>query len=196
MDIDVQSNRLTQSRRNTSPSGQPAVPYPLSPTQTLPTLVSNASHMRPESMGGLPAMAPTSPTSYTVPEALKLEKHVGADPVKDTERVTPSTFKIIPPPSGDPQPTSTAPQDLAPAPPPPPPPLLPPPPHGPLPLDMYFTIDGTQITRLNKNADKIYHRFINDLGGFVRIQEEITRLRLQVQEHRVALRGYRKNVSD
>ncbi|OCL00063.1 uncharacterized protein K441DRAFT_167289 [Cenococcum geophilum 1.58] len=201
MDIDVQSNRLTQSRRNTysSPSGQPAVPYALSPTQTLPTLVSGASHMRPESMGGLPAMAPTSPTSHTVPEALKLEEHVGAGPVKDTERATPSTFKIIPPPSGDPQSTPTAPQDLAPAPPPPPPPpppLLPPPPHGPLPLDMYFTIDGTQITRLNKNAEKIYHRFVNDLGGFVRIQEEITRLRLQVQEHRIALQRYRKNVSD
>jgi len=50
-------------------------------------------------------MAPTSPTSHTVPEALKLEAYVGADPVKDTEGVTPSTFKIIPPPSGDPQST-------------------------------------------------------------------------------------------
>ena len=177
MDIDVQSNRLTQSRRNTgsSPSEQPAMPYPLSPTQTLPTLVSSASHMPPKSMGGLPAMAPTSPTSRTVP---------GADPVKDAERAAPSTFEIIPPPSRDPQ-------DLAPPPPPPPPP-----PHGPLPLDMYFTIDGTQVTRLNKNAEKIYHRFINDLGGFVRIQEDITRLRLQVQELRIALQRYRKNVSD
>lgn len=198
MDIDVQSNRLTQSRRNTysSPSGQPAVPYPLSPTQTLPTLVSDASHTRPKSMGGLPAMAPTSPTSHTLPEALKLGEHVGADPVKDIERAAPSTFEIIPPPSREPQSTPTAPQDPAPAPPPPPPPLLPPPPHGPLPLDMYFTVDGTQITRLNKNAEKIYHRFINDLGGFVRIQEGITRLRLQVQEHRIALRRYRENVSD
>lgn len=186
MDIDVQSNRLTQSHQNTytSPSEQPAVPYPLSSTQILPTLVSGASHMRPKSMGGLPAMAPTSPTSHTVPGALKLGEHVEADPVKDTERAAPSTFEIIPPPSIDPQ-------DLAPPPPPPPPP-----PHGPLPLDMYFTIDGTQVTRLNKNAEKIYHRFINDLGGFVRIQEEITRLRLQVQEHRIALQRCRKNVSD
>ena len=168
------------------------MPYPLSPAQTLPTLVSDASHMHPKSMGGLSAMAPTSPTSHTVPEALIS----GADPVKDTERATPSTFKIIPPPSGDPQSTPTAPHDLSPAPPPPPPPLLPPPPHGPLPLDMYFTIDGTQITRLNKHAEKIYHRFIHDLGGFVRIQENITRLRLQVQEHRIALQRYRKDVSD
>jgi len=189
MDIDIQSNRLTQSRRNTcsSPSGQPAVPYSLLPTQTLPTLISDASHMRPKYKGGLPAMAPTSPTSHTVPEA---------DPVKDTERAAPSTFEIIPPPSGDPKSTPTAPQDLAPASLPPQPPLLPPPLHGPLPPDMHFIIDGTQITRSNRNAEKLYHRFINDLGGFVRIQEEITRLRLQVQEYRMALQRYRKNVSD
>ena len=161
------------------------MPHPLSPTQTLPTLVSDASHTRPKSMGGLLAMAPPSPTSHTLLEALKLGEHVGTDP----ERAAPSTFEIIPPPSRDPQ-------DLAPPPPPPPPPLLPPPSHGPLPLDMYFTVDGTQITRLNKNAEKIYHRFINDLGGFIRIQEGITRLRLQVQEHRIALRRYRENVSD
>ena len=141
-------------------------------------------------------MTPTSPTSHTVPKALKLEEHVGADPVEGIEGTAPSTFEIFPPPSRDPQSTPTAPQDLALAPPPPPPPLLPPPSHGPLPLDMYFTVDGTQITRLNKNAEKIYHRFINDLRGFVRIQEGITRLRLTVQEHRTALRRYRENVSD
>lgn len=198
MDIDVQSNRLTQSRRSTcsSPSGQPAVPYSLSPTQSLPTLVSNASHMRPKSKGGFPAMAPTSPTSHTLPEALKLGEHVEADPVKDTERATPSTFEIIPPPFGDPKSTPTAPQDLALVPLPPQPSLLPPPPHGPLPPDMHFITDGTQITRSNKNAEKLYHRFINDWGGFVGIQDEITRLRLQVQEHRIALQRYRKNVSD
>jgi hypothetical protein len=131
-------------------------------------------------------MAPTSPTSHTLPEALKLGEHVEADLVKDTERATPSTFEIIPPPFGDPKSTPTAPQDLA----------LPPPPHGPLPPDMHFITDGTQITRSNQNAEKLYHRFINDWGGFVRIQEEITRLRLQVQEYRTALQRYRKNVSD
>lgn len=61
---------------------------------------------------------------------------------------------------------------------------------------MYYTVEGKNITTLNKNAEKIYHRFVNDLGGFVRLQEEITRLRLQVQEHRTALRRLRKHVSD
>ena len=83
-----------------------------------------------------------------------------------------------------------------PAPPsPPPPPTLPPPPaEGPRPPSLFNKrIESDEY--LSETAYILYTKFLNDLSEFVKLQGEVIRTRLRVQEKRAELKRLREAVS-
>ncbi|OCK85584.1 hypothetical protein K432DRAFT_388460 [Lepidopterella palustris CBS 459.81] len=199
MDIELQSIGIQQSRRNTYPprgvvkAGHPPLTLPILPSYIPSALTSFDVQPSPKLHGDSPTI-PQTPTKIPAPEASqKSTDRPRAMAVHFEDTVMDETIKPPPPPFPPPDQHADPihipgplPNDL------PPPP---PPPGPPLPLDLaYPDMDGNP--RLNAAAHKIYIRFMEELSAFVLLQENITRLRVQVQEKRTALRIFRDRVSD